>query len=172
MPKQFYLKIDVFKVAEMSHKIFGLLLYENLSPRTIKNRPIWSHWFVANMCQGQKYLYDVISVNRCLLNDLFINNVIWIMKFFFLSLYIILFPSIFLLFLSTLILFFSLFILFSLPLFTFSFSQINPFFSLSQSLSHFLFKLFFSLFIFFCLSPSLYRYLYISISIILISNQK
>ena len=79
----FYLNIDVFKVAEMSHKIFGLLLYENLSPRTIKNRPIWSHWFVANMCQGQKYLYDVLSVNRCLLNDLFINNVIWIMKFFF-----------------------------------------------------------------------------------------
>ena len=28
-----------------SIQIFGLLLYRNLSPRTFKNRPIWSHWW-------------------------------------------------------------------------------------------------------------------------------
>ena len=28
----------------MSEHIFWLLLWENLSPKTFKNRPIWSHW--------------------------------------------------------------------------------------------------------------------------------
>ena len=26
---------------------FGLLLWENLPPRTFKNRPIWSHWYLG-----------------------------------------------------------------------------------------------------------------------------
>ena len=33
-----------FQICTNVWQIFGLLLYQNLSPRTFKNRPIWSHW--------------------------------------------------------------------------------------------------------------------------------
>ena len=34
----------VFCKKHKIHQLFGLLLEENLPPRTFKNRPIWSHW--------------------------------------------------------------------------------------------------------------------------------
>ena len=36
-------KVIYFKITQSSHQNFGILLYENLLPRTFKNRPIWSH---------------------------------------------------------------------------------------------------------------------------------
>ena len=35
----------MFSKYPKSHQVFGLLLKDNLSPRTLKNHPIWSHWF-------------------------------------------------------------------------------------------------------------------------------
>ena len=37
-------KSDVIQNSRKGHQIFWLLLQENLSPRNVKNRPIWSHW--------------------------------------------------------------------------------------------------------------------------------
>ena len=42
-PLQFLLASDVSKNSSKSHQIFGILLCEDLLPRTFKNRPIWSH---------------------------------------------------------------------------------------------------------------------------------
>ena len=40
----FSFKSHIFKNRSKSHQIFGLLLRENFSYRTLKNRPIWSRW--------------------------------------------------------------------------------------------------------------------------------
>ena len=42
-PLQFLLESYVFQNSSKNNHIFGILLYENLLPRTFKNRPIWSH---------------------------------------------------------------------------------------------------------------------------------
>ena len=39
----FWLNVMFLKYPD-SHQTFGLLLKDNLSPRTFKNRRIWSHW--------------------------------------------------------------------------------------------------------------------------------
>ena len=47
-PKKVTTAVFTFKVTISkyfkSHQTFGLLLNDKLSPRTFKNRPIWSHW--------------------------------------------------------------------------------------------------------------------------------
>ena len=35
---------DIIRNSQKVTKIFWLLLWDNLLPRTCKNRPIWSHW--------------------------------------------------------------------------------------------------------------------------------
>ena len=40
----FYMKVTLLELAQKVTKIFGLLLWDNLLPRTCKNRQIWSHW--------------------------------------------------------------------------------------------------------------------------------
>ena len=39
-----------FHFSQIIHHAFGLLLVETMSPRTIKNRPIWSHWHQLRIC--------------------------------------------------------------------------------------------------------------------------
>ena len=39
----FYLKSGIFKLAQKVNQKFGLLLYDYLLTKTLKNRPIWSH---------------------------------------------------------------------------------------------------------------------------------
>ena len=45
-----------FKISQNRHLIFGLPLTENLSQRTCKNRPIWSHCSAVtfSICQRTK----------------------------------------------------------------------------------------------------------------------
>ena len=40
----FYFKCDPFRNSSESILIHGRILHKNLSPRTFKTRPIWSHW--------------------------------------------------------------------------------------------------------------------------------
>ena len=52
----FYLRV-LFSKPPKSQQIFGLLFQENMSPRTFKNRPIWSHWSYVQ--QEQFYLQNL-----------------------------------------------------------------------------------------------------------------
>ena len=40
----FYFKSDVLQTGPKRYQLLGLLLQQNLQPRTFKNRPIWSLW--------------------------------------------------------------------------------------------------------------------------------
>ena len=43
LPNQFLSQKGHFSKLPKSHCTFGLLLKQNISPRTLENRPIWSH---------------------------------------------------------------------------------------------------------------------------------
>ena len=44
LPNRFLSEKGRLSKEPKSHCAFGLLLKQNISPRTLENRPIWSHW--------------------------------------------------------------------------------------------------------------------------------
>ena len=64
-----------------NHNMFELLLYENFSPRTFKNRPIWSHCKVRSLPMASlimfKDQYDQFRQNFANL----VNNVKTVVNF-------------------------------------------------------------------------------------------
>ena len=47
------MKSVAFHLSTKIHHAFGLLLIETISARTIKNRPIWSHW-IQQLCHNKR----------------------------------------------------------------------------------------------------------------------
>ena len=56
--RSLYVKWNPFQNSSESLQIFGLLLHQNLSPRTFKNRPIWSHWPPETRSKAQIWLWS------------------------------------------------------------------------------------------------------------------
>ena len=75
----FYLKVVFFEIAqEVTRKVFGLLLQENLLQRTFKNCPIWSH---CTPTSSPSYTIIIIKLKSILKRNLFVlyndvNNIL------------------------------------------------------------------------------------------------
>ena len=74
------MKNVTFHLSPKNHHAFGLLLIETMSPRTFKNRPIWSHWsadkkdnYFIQWGEESEALYTLINPLSSSVHSFFVN---------------------------------------------------------------------------------------------------